>query len=141
VLGLVLASGICGLLLGHYFRVYVCFPIVLVLVVAAYFVGQTDGLMTGVLAFVFGVIALQICFLIGASVRVFTENFAPKPPRKTPCEEVRDVRKCARSDRPRDLNSTAISLTANPGTPTARDRESMQKAARNPSRPFISPRD
>ena len=136
MLGLVLASGICGLLLGRYFRVYVCFPIVLVLVAAAYFVGQTDGLMTGVLAFVFGVIVLQICFLIGATVRILTENFAPGAPQNTSREEVRDVTKCAWSERARDPNSTA-----NPGATTARDRESAQKVARKSSRPFISPRD
>lgn len=84
MLGLVLASGISGLLLGRYFKIYVCFPTILVLVAAAYFVGHTDGLMAGVLAFVFSVIALQICFLIGATVRVFTENFAPT---KAPSED------------------------------------------------------
>lgn len=84
MLWIVLASGVCGLLLGRYFRIYVCFPTVLVLIAAAYFVGQTDGLMTGVLAFVFSVIALQVCFLIGATVRVFTENFVPT---KAPSED------------------------------------------------------
>jgi hypothetical protein len=78
VLGLVLASGICGLLLGRFFKIYACFPLVLVLIPVAYFVGHADSLTKGILAFVFSVIAMQACFLIGAAVRIFTENFEPQ---------------------------------------------------------------
>jgi hypothetical protein len=78
VLGLVLASGICGLLLGRFFRIYACIPLVLVLIPVVYFVWHADSLTKGILAFVFSVIAMQACFLIGATVRIFTENFKPQ---------------------------------------------------------------
>jgi hypothetical protein len=78
MLGLVLASGICGLLLGRYFKIYACFPTILVLIPVAYFVGHADSLTKGILAFVFGVITMQACFLIGAAVRIFIENFEPQ---------------------------------------------------------------
>lgn len=78
LLGLVLASGICGLLLGCYFKAYVCLPTVLLLIAAAYFVGHADGLTTGILAFVLSTIAMQVCFAISAIVRVFIANFEPQ---------------------------------------------------------------
>ncbi|MGB8609172.1 hypothetical protein [Bradyrhizobium sp.] len=77
MLGLILASGVCGLLLGRYFRVYATLPLVCVLIALVYFGGQADGLMKGILAFVFSLIAMQGCFLIGATIRVFSDNFAP----------------------------------------------------------------
>ena len=84
VLGLIVASGICGLLLGWYFKIYVTLPMVLVLLGPAYFLGQADGLMRGILAFVFSLIAMQVCFLISATIQVFLDNFAPQ---KAPAEE------------------------------------------------------
>jgi hypothetical protein len=84
VLGLVLASGVCGLLLGCYFRIYATLPMVFVLLAAAYFVGQADGLMKGILGFVFSLIAMQGCFLICATIRVFIDNFAPT---RSPAED------------------------------------------------------
>jgi hypothetical protein len=77
VLGLVLVSGVSGLLLGRYFIVYALLPAIFVLLAAVYFGGQADGLMKGILAFVFSLIAMQGCFLIGATIRVFRDNFAP----------------------------------------------------------------
>ena len=84
MLGLVVASGICGLLLGWYFKIYVTLPMVLVLLGPAYFLGQADGLKRGILAFVFSLIAMQVCFLISATIQVFLDNFAPQ---KAPAEE------------------------------------------------------
>ena len=85
MLGLVVASGICGLLLGRFFeRIYVCFPLVLVLIPVAYFVGHANSLTKGILAFVFSVITMQVCFVIGAAVRIFTQNFEPQ---KAPYED------------------------------------------------------
>ena len=77
MLELVLVSGVCGLLLGRYFTVYALLPAVFVLLAAVYFGGQSDGLMKEILAFVFNLIAMQGCFLIGATIRVFRDNFAP----------------------------------------------------------------
>lgn len=83
MLGLVVASGICGLLLGWYFKVYVTLPMGFVLLGPAYFLGQADGLMWGILAFVFSLIAMQVCFLISGFIRVHLDNFAPQ---KAPAE-------------------------------------------------------
>ena len=44
MLGLIVASGICGLLVGWYFKVYVILPMSLVLLGPAYFLGQADDL-------------------------------------------------------------------------------------------------
>ena len=84
MLGLVLASGICGLLLGRYYKMYVCLPTMVLLIPAAYFVGHADSLTKGILAFVFSAIALQVCYILGAAVRVFIENFEPQ---KAPSED------------------------------------------------------
>lgn len=84
MLGIVLASGICGLLLGRYFRVYVCLPAILLLVPVTYVVGHTDGLAAWIAAFISSAVALQGCFLIGAMIRIFIENFEP---RRAPSED------------------------------------------------------
>ena len=84
MLGLILASGVRGLLLGRYFRVYATLPLVCVLIALVYFGGQADGLMKGILAFVFSLIAMQVCFLISGIIQVFLDNFAPQ---KAPAEE------------------------------------------------------
>ncbi|KWV58557.1 hypothetical protein AS156_33755 [Bradyrhizobium macuxiense] len=78
MLGIVLASGICGLLLGRYFKVYVCLPAMLLVIPAAFLVGHADGLTMGFVAFISGVVAMQGCFLIGATIRIFIENFEPQ---------------------------------------------------------------
>ena len=83
MLVLVVASGICGLLLGWYFKIYVTLPMVFVLLGPANFLGQADGPMRGILAFVFGLIAMQVCFLISAIIQVFLDNFVPQ---KAPAE-------------------------------------------------------
>ncbi|WGS18245.1 MULTISPECIES: hypothetical protein [unclassified Bradyrhizobium] len=84
MLGIVLASGICGLLLGRYFKVYVCLPAMLLVIPAAYLVGHMHGLTMGIVAFISSVVAMQGCFLIGATVRIFIENFEP---RRAPSED------------------------------------------------------
>ena len=78
VLGLVLVSGVSGLLLGRYFIAYALLPAAFVLLAAVYFGGQADGLMNGILAFVFSLIAMQVCFLISGIIQVFLDNFAPQ---------------------------------------------------------------
>ena len=83
MLGLVVTSGICGLLLGWYFKIYVTLPMVLVLLGPAYFLGQAS-LMRGILGLVVSLIAMQVCFLISATIQVFLNNSAPQ---KAPAEE------------------------------------------------------
>ncbi|TWB93169.1 hypothetical protein FBZ93_111208 [Bradyrhizobium macuxiense] len=73
MLALILASGICGLLLGRYFKVYVCFPTILILIPAAYFIG--DGLTGAILTFVLSSTATQLCYLIGAASDLIIERF------------------------------------------------------------------
>ena len=68
-----LASGI----LGRYFNVYACFPTTLVLIAAACSVGKAEGLIAGILGFVFSVTAMQICFLVGAAIQAQGEDLAP----------------------------------------------------------------
>jgi hypothetical protein len=81
VLELVVASGICGLLLGWHCKVYVALPMVFVLLGFAYFLGQADGLTRGILAFVFSLVAMQLCFLISGIIQVFLDNFEPQKAR------------------------------------------------------------
>ena len=78
MLGLVVASGICGLLLGRYFKIYMILPMVFVLLGPAYFLGQADGLMRGILAFVFSLVAMQVCFLISGIVQVWMDRSTPQ---------------------------------------------------------------
>ncbi|MFQ3453027.1 hypothetical protein PMN64_06865 [Bradyrhizobium sp. UFLA01-814] len=73
MLAFILASGICGLLLGRYFKVYVCFPTILILIPAAYFVGH--GLTGAILAFVSSSTAMQLCYLIGAASDLIIDRF------------------------------------------------------------------
>jgi hypothetical protein len=84
MLGLVLASGICGLLLGRYYKLYVCLPTMVLLIPVACFVGYGDSFTKGILAFVFSAVALQVCYVFSAAVRVFIENFEPQ---KAPSED------------------------------------------------------
>ncbi|MES5487849.1 hypothetical protein QMZ05_34340 [Bradyrhizobium sp. INPA03-11B] len=75
MLALILASGVCGLLLGRYFNVYVCFPAILILIPAAYFVEHRDGLTRAILTFVLSSTAMQLCYLIGAASDLIIERF------------------------------------------------------------------
>src|SRR5258708_36907385 len=78
MLGLVLASGVCGLLLGRYFKIYACFPTIIVLISVAGFFLKKNGLTKGILAFVFSATAMQVCFFISAAVSMFREKLQPK---------------------------------------------------------------
>ena len=71
------------MLLGWYFKIYVTLPMGFVLLGPAYFLGQADGLMWGILAFLFSLIAMQVCFLISGFIQVHLDNFAPQ---KAPAE-------------------------------------------------------
>ncbi|WFU54440.1 hypothetical protein QA639_33095 [Bradyrhizobium pachyrhizi] len=75
MLAFILASGIGGLLLGRYFKVYVCFPTILILIPAAYFVGHKDGLTGAIRAFVSSSTAMQLCYLIGAAIDLIIDRF------------------------------------------------------------------
>jgi hypothetical protein len=81
--GLIIASGVCGLLFGRYFRVYSLIAAELVLAGIAYFLACQQGWAIGVLSFVLATVAIQLCyFLSGVSISV--DNFERV---KAPSEE------------------------------------------------------
>ena len=82
--GLILASGICGVLFGRYFRIYSLIPAEFVLAGIAYFLASQQGWAIGVLSFVLATVAIQLCYFLSVAVSMFMDNFAPA---KAPSEE------------------------------------------------------
>jgi hypothetical protein len=81
--GLIIASGVCGLLFGQYFKVYSLIGAELVLAGIAYFLACQQGWAIGVLSFVLATVAIQLCyFLSGASVSSWMTSSPPKHPPK-----------------------------------------------------------
>jgi hypothetical protein len=84
VWGLVIASGLCGLLFGRYFRIYALIPAVLVIAGIACCSASKQGLASGVLSFVLAAVAMQLCYFLSAAVTIFMDNIKPA---KAPSEE------------------------------------------------------
>ena len=82
--GLIVASGICGLLFGRYFRLYSLIASELVLAGIAYFLASQEGWAIGVLSFVLATVAIQLCYFLSVGVNIFMDNFEPA---KAPSEE------------------------------------------------------
>jgi uncharacterized membrane protein len=82
--GLIIASGVCGLLFGRYFRIYALIPATLVLTGIACFLASKQGLAIGVLSLVLATVAMQLCFFLSTVITIFTDNFEPA---KAPSEE------------------------------------------------------
>ena len=82
--GLIIASGVCGLLFGRYFRIYALVPATLVLAGIAYFLASGQGFAIGVLSLVLAMVAMQLCYFLSVMVSVFIDNFQPA---KAPSEE------------------------------------------------------
>jgi hypothetical protein len=82
--GLIIASGVCGLLFGRYFRIYALIPATLVLIGIACFLASKQGLAIGVLSLVLAAVAMQLCFFLSAAITMFADNFEPA---KAPSEE------------------------------------------------------
>jgi ABC-type Fe3+-siderophore transport system permease subunit len=82
--GLVVASGICGLLFGRYFRMYSLVGAELVLAGIAYFLASQQGWASGVLSFVLATVAIQLCYFLSVGISIFMDNFEPA---KAPSEE------------------------------------------------------
>jgi hypothetical protein len=82
--GLVIASGICGLLFGQYFRVYSLIGAELVLAGIACFLAYRQGWASGVL-FVLATVAIQLCYFLSAVVGIFMDYFEPA---KAPTEKI-----------------------------------------------------
>jgi hypothetical protein len=73
--GLIIASGVCGLLFGRYFKVYALIPATLVLVGVASFLASKQGLTIGVLSLVLAAVAMQLCYFLSVVVTVSVDNF------------------------------------------------------------------
>jgi hypothetical protein len=82
--GLIIASGVCGLLFGRYFKIYALIPATLVLAGIAYFLASTQGLAIGVLCLVLATAAIQLCYFLSVAVTIFMDNFEPA---RVPSEE------------------------------------------------------
>ena len=82
--GLVVASGICGVLFGRYFKIYSLIAAELVLVWITYSLASEQGWAIGVLSFVLATVAIQLCYFLSVAVGIFMANFAPA---KAPSEE------------------------------------------------------
>jgi hypothetical protein len=82
--GLIIASGVCGLLFGRYFKMYALIPAALVLAGIAYFLASKQGLAIGVLSLVLAMVAMQLCYFLSVVITVFMDNFEPA---KAPSEE------------------------------------------------------
>jgi hypothetical protein len=82
--GLVIASGVCGLLFGRYFKIYSLVPAELVLAGIAYFLASQQGWTIGVLSLVLATVALQLGYFLSVGINIFMDNFEPA---KAPSEE------------------------------------------------------
>jgi hypothetical protein len=81
--GLIIASAVCGLLFGRYFRVYSLIGAELVLAGIAYFLACQQGWAIGVLSFVLATVAIQLCYFL-SGVSIYMDNFERA---KAPFEE------------------------------------------------------
>jgi hypothetical protein len=84
VWGLIIASGVCGLLFGGYCKIYALIPAALVIAGIAYFLASRQGLAIGVLSLVLAAVAMQLCYFLSAAITIFMENIKPA---KAPSEE------------------------------------------------------
>ena len=76
ILLLAVASGLIGIVLARFLRVYALIPAILLIAVAAYFLGQDQGLSTGLIAFAVGAVVMQICYFITLVALVLIDNFS-----------------------------------------------------------------
>ena len=83
--GLIIASGVCGLLFGRYFRPYMLIPATLVITGIACFLASKQGLAIGALSLVLATVAMQLCYFLSVAAAVFMDNFEPA---KAPSEEL-----------------------------------------------------
>jgi hypothetical protein len=83
--GLVIASGVCGLLFGRYFKVYSLIGAELGLAGIACFLAYRQGWASGVLSFVLATVAVQLCYFLSVVVNIFVDYFEPA---KAPTREV-----------------------------------------------------
>jgi hypothetical protein len=75
--GLIIASGVCGLLLGLYSNIYALIPAAFVLAGIAYFLASKQGLSIGVLSLVLATVSMQLCYFLSVVITVFMDDFEP----------------------------------------------------------------
>jgi hypothetical protein len=73
---LIIASGICGLLLGRFFRVYALLPAALLIIAPAWYLGQEQGFSTGMLAFVLSAALMQVCYFASLMTHLLIQNLS-----------------------------------------------------------------
>src|ERR1700692_4970551 len=66
--GLIIASSVCGLLFGRYFKIYALIPAALVLAGIAYFLASKQGLAVGALSLVLATVAMQLCYFLSVAI-------------------------------------------------------------------------
>ena len=76
ILLLTIISGLTGILLARFFRVFALIPAILVIVVPAYFLGHDQGMSAGLIAFAFAAAAMQICYFVGMVAFLLIDNFS-----------------------------------------------------------------
>ena len=74
--GLILASSVCGLLFGRYFKIYTLIPVVLVIIGLAGVLVRTDGWARGIVSLILAVAAMQCCYFVSAGITILLENLA-----------------------------------------------------------------
>jgi uncharacterized Tic20 family protein len=82
--GLIIASGVCGLLIGRYFRIYALIPVALVISGIACFLASKEGLAIGVLSLVLATFSMQLCYFLSVVINSLIENVEPA---KAPSDE------------------------------------------------------
>jgi hypothetical protein len=82
--GLIIASGVCGLLFGRYFNPYTLIPATLVITGIACFLASKQGLAIGALSLVLATVAMHSCYFLSAAITIFMDNFKAA---KAPSEE------------------------------------------------------
>src|SRR4051794_24299659 len=70
ILLLTIASGLTGILLARSFRVFALIPAMLLIAVAAFFLGRDQGMSVGLIAFALGAAAIQICYFVSMVIIV-----------------------------------------------------------------------
>jgi hypothetical protein len=76
ILLLTVASGLIGVVLARFFRVFVLIPALLVIAVPAYFLGRDQGVSAGLIAFALSAVAMQVSYFVSMVAIVLMENFS-----------------------------------------------------------------
>lgn len=76
ILLLTIASGLAGILLARFFRVFTLIPALLFIVVPAFFLGRDQGMSAGLIAFALSAAAMQICYFVSMVIFVLIDNFS-----------------------------------------------------------------